>query len=99
MPGVGLILQFATRGSASRFFSTHSDVITDCVRSRQVHIEVLAASDNLLLTTRTEQLGQTPTWVEGASLDDRTLTLIAVADRSRRGVAAVTSALSAGTPD
>jgi hypothetical protein len=94
-PGVGLVLQFASSASADRFFATHSDVVTGCVDSRKVNIRVLTASENVLLSTRTEQLGQTPTWVEGARLEGRTVTLIAVADPSRRGIDALTSAMRA----
>ena len=94
LPGVALVLRFGDDQTASNFFAKHSRVLTRCVGSRGVDLAVEEASDRLIVTTRTEQLGETPVWTEGVGLRGDEVMLIAVADPSPAGVRSVISALA-----
>jgi hypothetical protein len=96
LPGVALVLRFGDDQTASQFFADHTQVLKRCVGSRGVDLTVEQASNRLVVTTRTEQLGQTPVWTEGVSLrgDEVMLIAVAVADSSRAGVRSVVSALT-----
>jgi hypothetical protein len=92
-PGVGLILEFDADEAAREFFDVHTTVIAECVDSRHIDVEVLQTSSSTFVSSRTEEVGQTPSWIEGLMLRGDRLTLIAVADPTSRGVDAVVSAL------
>lgn len=93
-PGVGLVLQFAAEAEAAQFFVRHARVLRQCTNSGQVELEIERQTSDLLVSTRVEQLGETPTWTEGVGWRGREIMLIAVADTSERGVQAVTAALT-----
>ena len=93
VPAVGLVLQFVEAEAAEQFFATHTDVLRDCVDAKRVDVEVLHDSSSGFVSSRTEQLGQTPSWVEGLTVDGEEVTLIAVADPTRRGVQSVIAAM------
>lgn len=93
-PGVGLVLQFAAEAEASRFFDVHAQVIRQCTNSGRVEVAIERQTSDRLVSTRVEQLGETPTWTEGVGWHGREIMLIAVADASARGVQAVTAALT-----
>ena len=93
VPGVGLILQFAEAEAAQQFFATHTDVLRDCVDAKRVDVDVLHDSSSGFVSSRTEQLGRTPTWVEGLTVDGEEVRLIAIADPTRRGVQSVVAAM------
>ena len=94
VPGVGLVLRFNDEQTAARFFSAHAGVLTRCVGSKSVDLDVKERSDALLVTTRAEQLGETPEWTEGVGLQGDEVMLIAVADKTSSGVTSVISALT-----
>ena len=94
LPGVALVLRFGDDQMAGHFFAEHSRVLTRCVGSRGVDMVVEAASDRLIVTTRTEQLGDTPVWTEGVGRRGDEVMLVAVADPSPAGVRSVISALA-----
>jgi len=94
LPGVGLVLRFGDDQMAGQFFAEHSRVLKRCVASRGVDLAIEEASDRLIVTTRTEQLGETPVWTEGVGLRGDEVMLIAVADPSPAGVRTVVSALA-----
>ena len=91
-PGVGMVLAFGSDDSAREFFDTHAATVSDCVEAARVDVEVLQASADAFVSSRTEQLGQTPSWVEAMTLNGDRITLVAVADPSDRGVEAVLNA-------
>ena len=93
VPGVGLVLQFDQSDTAQDFFNVHSGVLEECQDARRVDVEVVERSDDTIVSTRTEQLGETPSWVEAMSLDDDEIMLLAVADPSERSIATVTNAV------
>ncbi len=93
LPGVGMLLRFADEATAAQFFDAHTGVISDCVGRRTVDLAVVRAEQGAFISTRTEQLGQTPTWVEGVGLRGTEVLLVAVADDGASGVRAVESAL------
>ena len=94
LPGVGLLLQFADESAAARFFTEHSGVLDRCVGSGRVELSIERRTDELLVSTRVEQLGETPAWTEGVGLRGTEVMLIAVADPSVAGVRSVVSALA-----
>lgn len=94
LPGVGLLLQFADEAAAARFFTEHSGVLDRCVGSGRVELSIERRTDELLVSTRVEQLGETPAWTEGVGLRGSEVMLIAVADPSGAGVRSVVSALA-----
>ena len=96
VPGVALVLQFANEGEAASFFATHADVIRGCVGGRRVDVRVELDVDDpqRFVSTRTEQLGETPSWVEGMTVTGNEVTLIAVADPTQRGIDSVTAAIT-----
>lgn len=94
VPGVGLVLRFGDNQTASQFFAEHARVLMRCVASKGVDLDVKERTDNLLVTTRAEQLGDTPVWAEGAGLQGDEVMLIAVADTTSGGIRAVVSALT-----
>lgn len=93
LPAVGLLLKFADESAASHFFDAHTSVIRHCVGRRTVDLEILRAEPGHFVSSRTEQLGETPTWVEGVGLRGTQVLLVAVADDGASGVQAVESAL------
>lgn len=93
LPGVGMLLRFGDEATATQFFDAHTGVISDCVGRRTVDLAVVRAEPREFISTRTEQLGQTPTWVEGVALRDSEVLLVAVAEDGASGVRAVESAL------
>ena len=93
MPGVGLVLRFASAPAAERFFAGHGEVLGECDQARRVDLDVLYRTSDMLMSTRIEELGTTPTWVEGVRLYGDQITLIAVADSGRNGIRSVESAL------
>lgn len=93
VPGVGLVLQFDESGSAQDFFNLRSRVLDECGDARRVELDVVDSSADTVVSTRTEQLGETPSWVEAMTVDDREITLLAVADPSVRSIATVTNAV------
>lgn len=93
VPGVAMVLQFGSAEPAREFFATHSSVVQNCVGAARITVKVLVASGDEFVSTRTEELGETPTWVEGMSVAGDRVTLVAVADPSGRGVGAVMAAL------
>jgi hypothetical protein len=93
-PAVALALHFSDDVTAGRFFDLHAQVVRECTASRHVDIAVARDADALFVSTRTEQLGETPTWTEGMRLAGDEVTLVAVADSSRGGVRSTLSALS-----
>lgn len=94
VPGVGLVLRFSDSQNAERFFAEHAQVLKRCVGSKGVDLAVERASNRLIVTTRTEQLGGTPVWTEGIGLQGEEVMLIAVADPTAVGVRSVLSALT-----
>jgi hypothetical protein len=92
-PAVGMLLRFDDEATAAQFFDAHTGVISDCVGRHSVDLAVVRAEPGAFISTRTEQLGQTPTWVEGVALRDTEVLLVAVADDGASGVRAVESAL------
>ncbi len=94
LPGVGLLLQFADDDAAGRFFTEHAGVLQRCSTNGGANVSIEQRTDDLLVTTRVEQLGGTPAWTEGVGLRGAEVMLIAVADPSDRGVRTVTSALA-----
>jgi hypothetical protein len=92
-PGVALVLRFANDSSAARFFAGHSDVIRACTDSRRVDVTVHRDGDGVFVSSRTEQLGETPSWTEGVRLSGDEVTLVAVAEPSRTTVQSVLTAL------
>ena len=94
VPGVGLVLRFDDEQTAARFFSAHAGVLTRCVGSKGVDLVVKERSGDLLVTTRAEQLGETPRWTEGVGLQGNEVMLIAVADTTSSGVKSIISALT-----
>jgi hypothetical protein len=94
VPGVGLLLRFADETSARRFFSTHARALERCVGSRHIDIDVYQRDESLIVTTRTEHLGETPTWVEGMGHRGTDVMLLAVADPTKRSVQSVVAALT-----
>jgi hypothetical protein len=96
VPGVALVLQFADEGSAASFFKTHAAVIRDCVGARRIDVRVELDVDDppRFISTRTEQLGETPSWVEGMTVAGDEVRLIAVADPTQRGIDSVTAAIT-----
>lgn len=93
-PGVGLALQFAAEAEAARFFMVHSRVLKQCTNAGRVELAIERRTSDLLVSTRIEQLGQTPAWSEGVRLRGSEVMLIAVAESSARGIRTVTSALT-----
>jgi hypothetical protein len=94
VPGVGVVLRFDEAQTARRFFVAHAQVLSRCVGSDHVDLAVKSQSDSLLVTTRAEQLGETPEWTEGVGLQGDEVMLIAVADTTSTGVRSVISALT-----
>lgn len=94
LPGVGLLLQFGDETDAARFFAEHAGVIGRCDGSGRVELSIERRSEDLLVSTRVEQLGETPAWTEGVGLRGSEVMLIAVADPSGAGVRSVVSALA-----
>jgi hypothetical protein len=93
-PGVGLILQFVDGSTAAQFFNSHADGLRRCVGAPRIDVEILRDAPGTFVSTRTEELGETPTWVEGMTVTANEVTLIAVADPSKRGVSAVVGAVT-----
>lgn len=93
LPAVGLLLRFDDDATATAFFDAHTDVISDCVGRRTVEVAVIRSESGVFVSSRTEQLGQTPTWVEGVGLRGAEVLLVAVADAGPSGVRAVEAAL------
>jgi hypothetical protein len=94
LPGVGLLLQFGDDAAAARFFAEHSGVLDRCAGSSRVELSIKRHTEDLLVSTRVEQLGETPVWTEGVGLRGTEVMLIAVADPSGAGVRSVISALA-----
>ena len=93
VPGVALILQFDSTGAAREFFEVHSSVISECAEARRIDVEVIQASSDTYVSTRTEDLGDTRSWAEGMAVTGERVMLVAVADPTDRGVRAVVSAV------
>jgi hypothetical protein len=93
VPGVGLVLDFSADRLARSFFAAHVDVLVTCQTADRVDVDVRRTTSDTVVSTRTEELGHTPTWVEGARVDADTVTFIAVADPGPGGVRTVESAL------
>ena len=93
IPGVGLILEFATPAGAQRFFTVHRAVLEQCEDASRVDLDVLSSTSDTMVSARTEQLGQTPSWVEGVRRTGDTVTFVAVSGPRHAGVRAVQSAL------
>jgi hypothetical protein len=93
-PAVALILRFANDSSAANFFAGHSGVIRDCTDSRRVDVTVHREAGAIFVSSRTEQLGETPSWTEGARLSGDEVMLVAVAESSRSAVQSVLAALN-----
>ncbi|MEO8105961.1 MAG: hypothetical protein ABI720_01475 [Actinomycetes bacterium] len=62
--------------------------------SCRIDLVVHEQSSRHIVTTRTQELGETPSWAEAIRWNDSELTLIAVADPTRAGVRSVISALT-----
>ena len=93
-PGVGLILQFADEATASEFFDGHAAGLRQCVDAPRINVEIVRDAAGVFVTTRTEELGETPSWVEAMAISDDEVTLIAVADPTARGIRTVTAAIT-----
>ena len=93
VPGVGLVMSFADTDASRTFFERHAQVLRDCTTARRVDVRVMTDEADRFVSTRTEQLGHTPTWAEAMKVSGNRVTLIAVADPTRRGIAAVEAAL------
>jgi hypothetical protein len=94
LPGVGLLLQFADDDAAGLFFTEHAGVLQRCSADGGANVSIEAHTDQLLVTTRMDEVGGTPAWTEGVGLRGAEVMLIAVADPSDRGVRTVTSVLA-----
>jgi hypothetical protein len=94
LPGVGLLLQFADEDSARRFFTEHARVLSTCSADGGANVAIKTRTENLLVTTRRDEVGGTPPWAEGVALRGDEVMLIAVADASVAGIRSVTSALT-----
>lgn len=94
LPAVGMVLQFADDAQATEFFVQHSEVLAQCIDAEGVKLSIQRRTNKLLVSTRVEQLGETPAWTEGVGLRGDEVMLIAVADASPGGIRSVTSALS-----
>lgn len=92
-PAVALLLRFADEDSAARFFAGHTGVIRACTGSRHVEVAVHRDGPGGFVSTRTEQLGETPSWTEGVRVSGDEVMLVAVAESSRTGVQSVLAAL------
>ena len=68
-----------------------STAVSDPVASK---LSIERRTEDLLVSTRVEQLGETPAWTEGVGLRGTEVMLIAVADPSAAGVRSVVSALA-----
>ena len=93
-PGVGLILQFDDQATATEFFDGHAEGLRRCVSAPRVNVEIVRDATGVFVTTRTEELGETPSWVEAMAVSDNEVTLIAVADPTARGIRSVTTAIA-----
>lgn len=93
-PAVGLALRFSDESAARQFFDGHAAVVRQCTTSRRIDVTVERDTDWLFVSTRTEQLGETPSWTEGMRISASEVMLVAVAETSRKNVQAVLSALA-----
>ena len=93
VPAVGLVLEFASADQAERFFTTHRRVLDECESAPRADVDVRLTTYDTVVSTRTEELGHTPSWAEGAHRSGDRVTFVAVADPGPLGVRAVTSAL------
>lgn len=94
LPGVGLLLRFDDDAAATQFFAEHTGVLDRCVGSGRVELSIERRTQDLLVSTRVEQLGETPAWTEGVGLRGTEVMLVAVADPSNAGIRSVVSALA-----
>ena len=94
LPGVGLLLQFVDEDTAARFFSGHADVLDQCSVDGGAKVSIERRTEDLLVTTRMDEVGGTPAWTEGVGLRGDEVLLIAVADPSAAGIRSVSSALT-----
>jgi hypothetical protein len=94
LPAVGMLLRFHDAATAAVFFEEHASVIRDCTGRRTIDLAIVVSEPTLFVSARTEELGTTPTWVEGMGLRDDEVLLVAVADDGASGVRSVLSALS-----